>query len=204
MLPSPPDLPALHRTSAIFNGYPGVDRSWLRLAGTSLDLATAEHRALLLRFLNSWGCRIRYPGDGDPFDADLAAWWGSWGARLPDGPLSALPDGAIDDLGRAYADLAAVAVSARRSLGATAASKALYALRPKTIMPWDAAIATRLHGARDGDAFAAHQRMGRTWANAVLAEAAVGEAALCAQLARPVSLAKVLDEYLYVTITAAS
>ncbi|UVS77487.1 hypothetical protein [Actinokineospora sp. UTMC 2448] len=204
MLPDPPTLAALRRTSAIFNDYSGVDKSWLRLAGTALDLADAEHRALLLRFLNSWGCRIRYPGDGDPFDADLAAWWESWGAALPAGALAELSDVEIDALGRAYADLAAVAVSSRRTLGATAASKALYALRPRAVMPWDAAIATRVHGTRDGAAFAAHLRLGRTWANAVLAESAQEEQALCAMLARPVSLAKILDEYLYVTITAAN
>lgn len=106
---------------------------------------------------------------------------------------------------RAYEELAALPIG-RRSLGPTAASKALYALRPDSVMPWDAAIADRLHGVRDGAAFARHLETGRTWARAALAEAGgPDERTLCAGIGRAgVSLAKILDEHLYVTITYAA
>jgi len=69
-------------------------------------------------------------------------------------------------------------------------------------MPLDAAIATRLHGKRDSAAYGQHQRLGRTWATAIIAEAGGDEAAVPAMVGRPgMSLAKILDEYLYVTIT---
>ncbi len=204
-LPPAPGLAGLHATAEVFNGFPGVDRSWLalRAATGTLDLSVPAHRDALHRWLNSWGCRIRYPREGEPdaFGAGLAAWWERHHA-LPDAPLAALGPREVSRLAKAYAELAAVPVG-RRSLGPTAASKALYALRPASVMPWDAAIADRLHGARDGAAFARHLRTGGAWARAVLAEAGgLHEAALCAELGRPeVSLAKILDEYLYVTIT---
>ncbi len=73
-------------------------------------------------------------------------------------------------------------------------------------MPWDAAIAQRLYGVRDGAAFARHLELGRSWARAALEEGGgQGEATLCAEIGRPgVSLAKILDEHLYVTITHAA
>ncbi|MFI8341459.1 MmcQ/YjbR family DNA-binding protein [Streptomyces sp. NPDC085639] len=204
-LPPAPSLAELRSSAAVFNGFPGVDRSWLALradTGSALDLARPEHHTALHRWLNSWGCRIRYPREGEPdtFGAELAAWWRRH--TLADAPLARLTTRDISRLAGAYEELAALPIG-RRSLGPTAASKALYALRPDTVMPWDAAIAQRLYGSRDRAAFARHLELGRTWARVAL-EAAGGipEADLCAELGRPaVSLAKVLDEHLYVTIT---
>jgi hypothetical protein len=92
-----------------------------------------------------------------------------------------------------------------RTLSSTAAAKALFALRPRTVMPWDAAIALALHGARDGDAFARHQALGRGWADALLADTRLTEPRLAAAAGRPgASLAKLLDEYCYMGITYAA
>ena len=69
-------------------------------------------------------------------------------------------------------------------------------------MPWDAAIALALHRARDGDAFARHQTLGRDWASALLLETGLTASRLAAAVGRPdMSLAKLLDEYCYVRIT---
>ncbi|OXM45944.1 hypothetical protein [Amycolatopsis alba] len=209
-----PPLAELRRAAEVFNGFANADTSWLRLlAATSdenglsaIDLSQAAHRTILLRWLNSWGCRIRYPREGEPapFDDGIKTWWETWGAGLPTVDLVHLTDAGIDATAKAYADLSAVVVSAgrtRRTLGPTAAAKALYALRPNTIMPWDAAIAATLHGARDGAAFGEHLRLGREWAAAVIAEAGADGEKIPALVGRPVSLAKVLDEYLYVAFT---
>jgi hypothetical protein len=211
----PPDAPSLadlRETAAVFNGFANVDASWLRLVDATqpaIDLSQAGHAALLLRWLNSWGCRIRYPREGEPapFDAGISAWWLSWRSALPLTSLALLADADIDAVAAAYTALAAVQVSAgrtRRMLGPTAAAKALYALRPRAIMPWDAAIARQLYDSRDGAAFGRHLRLGRAWAAAVIAESGADEDALPGLVGRPgVSLAKLLDEYLYVTITMA-
>jgi hypothetical protein len=69
-------------------------------------------------------------------------------------------------------------------------------------MPWDAAIAVALHGARDGAAYTRHLTLGRDWAATLVTETGVDDVAMPALLGRPgVSLAKILDEYTYVFIT---
>ncbi|MFE1873652.1 MmcQ/YjbR family DNA-binding protein [Streptomyces sp. NPDC059496] len=207
-LPPAPSLAELRASAEVFNGFAGVDRSWQALreeTGGALDLSLAAHRSALHRWLNSWGCRIRYPREGEPdaFGAGLAAWWGRH--ALAHAPLARLTEREISRFAAAYEELAALPIG-RRSLGPTAAAKALYALRPDSVMPWDAAIAVRLHGVRDGAAFARHLELGRSWARTALEEGGgLDEAALCAEIGRPgVSLAKILDEHLYVTITHAA
>jgi hypothetical protein len=206
----PPNAAELQRAAAIFAGLGAVDRSWLALTeqvASGFDLSRADHRAFLLRWLNTWGCRIRYPRDGEPapFDTGVEAWWREWADRLPSAPLAELDDAAVAGTADAFAALAAVEVSGgktRRTLGPTAAAKAMFALRPESVMPWDAAIATHLHAARDGAAFARHLRLGRDWARAVQAETGLEGAELSRLLGRAgMPLAKILDEYLYVTIT---
>ncbi|HEY4853015.1 MAG TPA: hypothetical protein VII22_19680 [Streptosporangiaceae bacterium] len=205
-----PNLADLRRTAVVFNSFTNVDATWLRLVDATkpaIDLSRADHRSMLLRCLNSWGCRIRYSREGEPapFDTGISAWWQSWRSALPLVSLALLADADIDAVAAAYAALAAVQVSAgrtRHTLGPTAAAKTLYALRPQAIMPWDAAIATRIHVNRDGAAFGRHLRLGRAWASAVIAESGGDESAVPELVGRPaVSLAKILDEYLYVTIT---
>ncbi|MFJ9342751.1 MmcQ/YjbR family DNA-binding protein [Streptomyces sp. NPDC101733] len=208
-LPPAPGAARLRAAAEVFGAFPGVDRSWLALVEDTApgpDLATAAHRAVLHRWLNSWGCRLRYPrpGEPDPLDTGLDAWWtrhALTGDGLPSAPLAELTDREVAALAVAYGELSALPLG-RRTLGPTAAAKALFALRPRTVMPWDAAIATRLHGGRDAGAFARHLRTGRAWARAALAETGLTEEALTADLGRPgLPLAKVLDEYLYVTLS---
>jgi hypothetical protein len=87
-------------------------------------------------------------------------------------------------------------------MGATASAKALYALRPATVMPWDLMIAERLHGGRDRAAFAAHLRLGRSWARQLLADTGWDEPRLAAELGQPgATLARLLDQYCYIRFT---
>ncbi|GAA2894821.1 hypothetical protein GCM10010517_59530 [Streptosporangium fragile] len=208
-----PDLARLRAAVGDFARYTAADRSWERLllaTGPRIDPALPAHRRALLAWLNAWGCRLRYPRDGerDVFCAETAAWWARWGGHLPgpDAALAGLADAEIDLLGECYAELAAMpaAPGARpRSLGPTAATKMLHALRPRALMPWDAAIADALHGARTAAAYRAHLRLGREWARRLLAESGLGGEALAAELGRPGRpLAKMLDDYCYLAFTA--
>ncbi len=87
-------------------------------------------------------------------------------------------------------------------MGPTAAAKALYALRPRAVMPWDLMIAERLHGGRDAVAFTAHLRLGRDWARQLLRDTGWDEPRLAAELGQPgASLARLLDQYCYVRFT---
>jgi hypothetical protein len=87
-------------------------------------------------------------------------------------------------------------------MGATASAKALYALKPRAVMPWDVAIARRLHGGRDATAFMAHLWLGRDWARQLLRESGRDEAALVAELGQPgATVARLLDQYCYIRFT---
>jgi hypothetical protein len=174
------------------------------------DLSQAAHRHALHTWLNAWGCRIRYPREGDTplFDRAVADWWAFWSERLPspDTHLPDLDDDEIDVLGRAYGDLSSRGVApgrkagSVRTLGPTATAKTLYALQPMAVTAWDRQIGYRLYGRRDQAAFCEHLRLARRLAGALLVHAA-SEADLSAAVGRPnSSLAKLLDEYWYVTI----
>ncbi|MEU5209190.1 hypothetical protein [Streptomyces sp. NPDC020742] len=217
-----PELPmnqaVLSAAVTRFAQFTRVDEIWddyLAATGARPDLSRPAHRTALHRWLNLAGCRIRYPkpGEPDPFDTGLAAWWGTWGTALPQCTLAQLTDDDLDLLGTGFAELAATpaalspATGRARTLGPTAAAKALHALRPQTLMPWDEAIAAHLHGARDHTAYAAHQRLGRTWASRLLQEAGLGPdldgaLKLAAGLGRPARpLPKMLDDYCYLALT---
>ncbi|MFI6661128.1 hypothetical protein ACIBL8_36930 [Streptomyces sp. NPDC050523] len=217
-----PELPMNQAvlTAAVqrFAQYTRVDEIWddyQSATGTRPDLAEPTHRKALHRWLNLAGCRIRYPkaGEPDPFDEGLTTWWRNRGADLPRRALAELSDDEVDALGACFTELAAAPAALSpttgrvRTLGPTAAAKALHALRPHTLMPWDEAIAGHLHGARDGAAYVAHQRLGRDWAAGLLTEARLGTRvedalAFAEVLGRPSRpLPKMLDDYCYLAIT---
>jgi hypothetical protein len=198
----------------VFTSLGAVDRSTQELrdaTGRDLDLGVPSHRDALLRWLNAWGCRIRYarPGEPDLFDAGVATWWSQRRSDLASvtDSLSALGDDEISRLGAAFEDLTALPIArntagTERTMGATASAKALYALKPRAVMPWDLAIAERLHGGRDATAFVAHLTLGRDWARQLLQESGWNEARLAAELGQPgASLARLLDQYCYVRFT---
>lgn len=207
-----PDLRSLRSAVAAFGGSAGTGNSSAepgQATPLELDPSLPEHRRALLSLLNAWGCRIRYPrpGEVDLFDLKVGEWWTRWYDAMPDTEtsLAELTDEMITVLGECYADLAATPVGQAgrvRSLGPTAASKLLYALRPRAVMMWDEAIARRLHGARDAAAYSGHQRLGRAWARRLLAEAGLDEKSLAVTLGCPGrSLAKMLDDYCYLRFT---
>jgi hypothetical protein len=219
-----PSLALLQTAVAAFGRYTTAEDSWtafLTATAPGVDPSLPGHRTALLRWLNAAGCRIRYPRTGEPdlFGTGVTCWWEEYGELLPaaEERLVGLDDERITAVGAAFAALSAAPASLGRRprpLGPTAASKLLHALRPYAVMPWDAAIAAALHRTRDGSAFAAHQRLGRAWGRAVLAEAggpatdttnADAECELAAAFGTPGRpLAKMLDDYCYLVFTAGS
>lgn len=213
MIPQP-TLAVLREKVAVFAALPRPDQSFAdfrRRTGDAPDLSREDHRSALLDRLNRWGCRIRRPrvGESRPFDRSVQRWWTAWQAALPpiSRALSELSDDEVTRLSEAFPDLADSEVAHRsdgrvRTLGPTASAKTLYALRPRAVMPWDAAIGGALHGGRGAGQFAEHLRLGRSWARALLDEAGEAEDTLVTRIGRPgLSLAKVLDEYCYVVGT---
>lgn len=142
------------RIAALLRGFAslaGDDRSTARLreaTGRELDLTLARHRAALLVWLRAWGCRHLRVADTARSSRALAAWWRRFRASLPAASRSIvdLEADELDAVADAYESLAAAPAAwrvhgegrASVSFGETAASKALFALRPLALPPWDA------------------------------------------------------------------
>lgn len=115
--------------------------------GTALDLGRPDHRLALLKFLNEWGCRPLAKDWHWLASEELDRWYR--GAqdqlRLLDGPLAELDVTRLSDLAELFNSLSSF-IAAKKvrngqevlvSFGPTAASKALFALRPRTLPAWD-------------------------------------------------------------------
>lgn len=129
------------------------NRSLARLnenTGDSIDLRKSSHRDFLLEWLNDWGCRNLSKECHDVASNSILDWYKTYGAGLfPNKkPLWDLGDHELDVTAQAYGALKDK-VGAQRNrggrelevqIGATAASKILFAIRPKALMPWDEAM----------------------------------------------------------------
>jgi len=118
--------------------------------GGSIDLANPEHRIALIKWLNDWGCRHLSESQHDVASNSILKWYQVDGASLftNEKPLWDLGDGELEIAARVYGSLKdkTGARSIRRGrklevhIGPTAASKILFAIRPKALMPWDEAM----------------------------------------------------------------
>jgi len=137
----------------IFNSLTSYNRSLGVLnaeTGGRIDLTIEEHRASLLRWLNAWGCR-HLSIEQHPVASDsIRDWYKDEGARMipSDRPLWQLEDHDLAQAAAVYGSLKDRdgAQLKRRGdehtvhIGATAASKILFALRPESLVPWDEAM----------------------------------------------------------------
>jgi hypothetical protein len=197
--------PTLEEVRALLAPFPGDgDDASLRRFGEAVgrrpDLRRPDHVAAARVWLNAWGCRLAYPASGadDVLALSLGAWWDRWRRRLPPPArqLVDLADRDLDVVAAAYGELAASPAAPRRSLGPTAASKLLYALRPAAVTPWDRDIAARPGVAGD---FRAHLADVVAWAQALQQEAdGLGVVDVAGHVGRPrATLARALDEALW-------
>ncbi len=130
-------------------------------SGNNIDLANEYHRGLLLEWLNDWGCRnLPKEQHEDVTSPSILEWYQVYGASLvaEEKPLWALDNRDLKPAGQAYnalKDRMGARVVRKGSIqevhiGPTAASKILFAIRRKALMPWDAAM--RRHFNCDGSA----------------------------------------------------
>ena len=206
----------LEHRCRLFGESPGVDDSLARFreaTGGHADLTLPDHREATVVWLRRWGCRtLRVADTAMTLDA-LAAWAERWSGELhaPGTPIAGLTDEQIDVAARAYEDLASTRAAHRRHrdglvpvrFGATAAAKALFAVRPDALPPWDEAIRRAL----GYDGGAGSYRAAIVRARSELAEAAadggVEIEALPALVGRPHSTPpKLVDEHDWVRYAA--
>ena len=118
-----------------------------RATAGEVDLSLPAHRGALLTWLRSWGCRHLRVADTARSSRALARWWERDGSVLPAvaQSLTVLPPLQLDAAAAAYAALAATPAAWRSTpagrvsvaFGQTAAAKALFAIRPLALPPWD-------------------------------------------------------------------
>ncbi len=129
-------------------------------------------------------------------------------------PLTDLDDGQLAALGRAYAGLARSPAAFRGSRGGdvsvsfgdTAAAKALFAIRPQAIPPWDEPMRKAFGWGRvDAAEYATFLAAVRGALIGLAERLSVEPSALPAALDRPASSpVKIVDEFLWVRITRGS
>ena len=178
-----------------------------------LDLSVRAHREALLRFLRAWGCRHLRRDDTGRSSRALASWWSRFGSTLPPAtvPLTELDDAQLASLGRAYAALAHSPAALRASssgdvpvtFGDTAAAKALFAIRPQAVPPWDEPMRRAFGWDRvDADQYAVFLAAVRGSLIGLARRLHVEPSELPAELGRPASSpAKIVDEFLWIRIT---
>jgi len=139
--------------STLYDSLTPFNRSLGRLdkaTGGSMDLTNPQHRIYLLTWLNDWGCRNLPKEQHDVASDSISRWYGVHGVDLfsKEKPLWELADGDLEKTARSYGSLkdeiGAWRVRGKNKrkvrIGPTAASKILFALRPKALMPWDEAM----------------------------------------------------------------
>jgi hypothetical protein len=199
-----------------FGARAGAETSLAVLRGAThpaIDLSIRAHRDALLRFLRAWGCRHLRRDDTGRSSRALASWWSRFGATLPPPtvPLTDLDDEALSALGRAYAALARSPAAFRASrdgdvsvsFGDTAAAKALFAIRPQTVPPWDEPMRKAFGWSRvEAEEYATFLSAVRGSLIGLAQRLGVEPSALPAALDRPASTpAKIVDEFLWIRIT---
>jgi len=121
-----------------------------KATGGSIDLTNPEHRIALMEWLNDWGCRHLSKDQHEVASNSISNWYQLDSASLftNEKPLWELGDNELEMAANAYGSLKNK-TGARRvrggkklevHIGETAASKILFAIRPKALMPWDEAM----------------------------------------------------------------
>jgi hypothetical protein len=199
-----------------FEASAGAETSLAVLRDTTrpaIDLSIGVHREALLRFLRAWGCRHLRRDDTRRSSRALSSWWLRFAPTLPPGsaPLTGLDDQKLAALGRAYAALARSPAAFRASrdgevsvtFGDTAAAKALFAIRPQAVPPWDEPMRRAFGWARvEAEEYATFLAAARGSLIGLAERLRIQPSELPAALDRPASSpAKIVDEFLWIRIT---
>jgi|SRR5579862_4258033 len=191
---------------ATMTSFDGGYLEFLAETAPALDLTQQSHRESLLKFLNSWGCRIE-KADFDDAATQIKEWYESVSSELfptTTGLLS-LIDSDFDTIEKVFKGLADRPACKRKTFAAVPTAKVLFALRPNALIPWDKDILNHFHLNRSPASYRQHL----VWARERLQDLSVectqrgfALADLPTKMERPMStLPKLIDEYLWVTVT---
>jgi hypothetical protein len=190
-------------------GYDSATRRLLDRTRGQLDLHLEEHRLALIIWLRAWGCRHLRRADTPLTAETLRTWWEAWGQQLPgeQATLNALSQAELAAAGQAYDALRSAPAAARAArgrdvavtFGDTATAKALFAIRPQALLPWDEQIRIGFGRPAGGATYVTMLQLAAAALDGLARRlgARVGE--LPGLLGRPESPPpKLVDEYLWV------
>jgi hypothetical protein len=196
-------------------GYDEAYAQLLQHTKPGLALDDEKHRLALLKWLNKWGCR-QFAKEQHPLASkEIKEWYEEFGDDLcsVNATLLSLTDEQLGKIERAYAGLMNRTASYKRrkngktrvTVGPAGTAKILFALRPNALMPWDDPIRDRFGWDGSAGSYRKHLEMARGWLNELTKrceEKGFQLAELPSRVGRPgSSLAKLMDEYLWATIT---
>lgn len=196
---------------------------FLTQTSPTLDLTKEPHRKSLLTFLNSWSCRQFVVAHHDQAAKQIEEWHQKFSSKIfpTDTSLLSLTNHELDTVEEAYNDLVN-RFAAKKTLkgkgekkgvdkevdvrfGPVGTAKIFFALRPNALMPWDDAIIDGLKLDDSSGSYRRYLEKGKEWLNELSEECKKQGFALADlpnMVGRPKStLPKLIDEYLWVTVT---
>ena len=134
----------------LFTTFNKTYKYFLKAVENKIDLLNQEHRKELILWLNKWGCRQFSIEFHKVASHELLGWYNKGYTDLipQDKKLWELTESEFEGVSRAYDELTKRKASYKYrkgkeltiTVGATGASKILFALRPDVAVPWDEAI----------------------------------------------------------------
>lgn len=181
----------------------------------SLDLTNPSHRQCLLKWLNRWACRQFAKKYHDTSSNLILQWYEEFGRLLPDKNKNIWELNEIDynNILLIYEKLKNIEASKKVvyskessvKVGATGASNILFALRPKSLIPWDNSMINYYNKGDSGFAYINYIKNAGTLINELEKECnknGFDIQDLPAKINRQFStLPKLIDEYNWVILT---
>jgi len=194
---------------------------FLRDTAPTLDLTKYDHRKSLLKFLNNWGCRQFAKAYHVHAAKQIDRWQHRFAMTLfpITKSLQSLTSADLDLVEEAYNCLVKKTAGRRKptsggkarrggilvSFGSVGTAKILFALRPHALMPWDDEIRKGLMLENSSGGYRKYLLMSKKWLDDLEKDChkqGFALADLPVKLGRPKSsLPKLIDEYLWVTMT---
>jgi hypothetical protein len=193
-------------------GYDSATRRLLERTEGHLDLNLEEHRLALIIWLRAWGCRHLRRADTPRTAETLRTWWVTWGERLPgeQATLNDLSPAELTAVGQAYEALRSAPAAARTvqgrdvavTFGDTATAKAMFAIRPQALVPWDEQIRVSFGRPTTGATYATLLRLAAAALGGLASRLGTSVGDLPWLLRRPESSPpKLVDEFLLIRIS---
>lgn len=208
-------LQELRITSYLFTKFSNYDENYVDISAKNFDLEKKDDLNTILTFLRNWGCRQFKKTDNNLSARSLKMWYKKISSILPkqNNLLVDTSDKKIKSYTALFDDLMNSTASVRNrkendvdtKVGPVGAAKTLFALRKNFFPPWDNPIINNLDLSKNGEGYCKYLILVKTKLLTLKDYCdtnSIDFYSLPTMLGRPhTSLAKLADEYLWVSIT---